>query len=340
MAGATAYLINQDKDDVILPSAYNGNDFIKGDIVVEKGSIHPYYKGADNQLQYFWRDANFNYYHSWVDNTTNVPIKDAPASIEIAPNEGVFFIGTDNKIHNYKWVASNAPFLHTILPYSYGVHSLDDYVRGGLAWDADKSRLYYGGFDGRLQKLEKTGTTWSHDWVNDYWSTHEYNTFDSTITGDNSPSLILGSDGPDKSIFYVRTYYNKGTESTNPTVSSDFHLSYFKYEPCHPALNPVRGALWPNTYRSTSVITETTTNANYQFDVFPNPSTNEINIASMEGITTNSTFILSDLSGRQLLTGSLNENETKVDITKYSSGIYLLTITDGAHVFHAKFSKI
>lgn len=58
--------------------------------------------------------------------------------------------------------------------------------------------------------------------------------------------------------------------------------------------------------------------------VYPNPVSNELNIDLQQ--KTNSTFQLTDFSGKIILQGPLNEITNKIDISKQRTGIYALTV--------------
>lgn len=60
--------------------------------------------------------------------------------------------------------------------------------------------------------------------------------------------------------------------------------------------------------------------ANKNMRIFPNPATNNLFIT---GIDQPTTLLITDLSGRTLITRAINQNET-VDVSALSSGIYLL----------------
>jgi hypothetical protein len=48
-----------------------------------------------------------------------------------------------------------------------------------IEWDNSLQRIYYAGYDGRIQTFGKSGSSWWHSWVNDYWNTDEYSSFNS-----------------------------------------------------------------------------------------------------------------------------------------------------------------
>jgi hypothetical protein len=62
--------------------------------------------------------------------------------------------------------------------------------------------------------------------------------------------------------------------------------------------------------------------------VFPNPASQQVNLTFSEPVNKALTYSISDLQGRQLLQGSIQNQETVLDISNLSKGIYLLNISD------------
>ena len=74
-----------------------------------------------------------------------------------------------------------------------------------------------------------------------------------------------------------------------------------------------------------------TTASNTVVSVYPNPAMDNTNVF----VNSNSTFIMSDVSGRTVLTGSLIKGENKLNLTNISVGMYLLHIADNiSHEMH------
>jgi hypothetical protein len=59
--------------------------------------------------------------------------------------------------------------------------------------------------------------------------------------------------------------------------------------------------------------------------VYPNPAADFITI-SLDQIDSNLKYVLSDITGEQILTGQINEKQTTIPITSIKSGLYLLKI--------------
>lgn len=71
----------------------------------------------------------------------------------------------------------------------------------------------------------------------------------------------------------------------------------------------------------------------------PNPTTGKLRIRQPECMTGKPASIsISDISGRQMAWSSIESNSlSDIDISSLSSGIYVLQITDGIHIFNQKF---
>lgn len=59
--------------------------------------------------------------------------------------------------------------------------------------------------------------------------------------------------------------------------------------------------------------------------VFPNPASNLITIKSSNNLTS-LTYIISDQTGRQVLSGKLNNETTPIDINKFPAGTYFILV--------------
>jgi hypothetical protein len=58
--------------------------------------------------------------------------------------------------------------------------------------------------------------------------------------------------------------------------------------------------------------------------VYPNPSNSQVTISGSE---INSTYTLTDMTGKQLLSGKLSAPYEVLDLGKFARGIYFLTVT-------------
>ena len=72
--------------------------------------------------------------------------------------------------------------------------------------------------------------------------------------------------------------------------------------------------------------------------VYPNPASSMLYIDYLPD-NKDAEYTISDISGRILSTGILNNSNQGIDIAKYSNGIYLISINDGSKYFNVKFVK-
>ena len=72
--------------------------------------------------------------------------------------------------------------------------------------------------------------------------------------------------------------------------------------------------------------------------VYPNPANAMLYIDYLPD-NKDAEYTISDISGRILSTGMLNNSNQGIDIAKYSKGIYLISIKDGSKNFNVKFVK-
>lgn len=305
----------------------NTASYIDGDIVIDPNTLNVFYRGADNRLQTFWKDGAGNYNHAWVDanwNTTAYTIKNLPGSMVYVPAlNGILYIGADNKIQLYNW---NTTWYHSWIPYSYGNPNLGyvngDYAKSSIEWDNSLQRIYYAGYDGRIQTFGKSGSSWWHSWVNDYWNTDEYSSFNSGQNYYYSASLKLGSDGSNPGIFYTR---------------KDSHLAYFKYEPCE-VLNPTNGG-WRNLNKP---LNENNTNIDtnqFGIEIFPNPVHDWLTIREVNLTNNLKTVRIYDIAGNLMININSEEQIFKINVRNLRAGIYIIEINDGRNITHQKIIK-
>lgn len=316
-------------------------NLVKGDIVIEPNTNHPFYKATNNDVQYFWHDAS-GYHHSNVTNATTYPASGNPCAFVYTPHDGLFYIGSDNKIQNFNWNSSTSSFDHSWIPYTYSAPSLGypnaDLARGGLAWDEQLKRLFYVGYDGRILAFGKSGSSWWHTWIDDYWPSDEYGSYNSSVPVTSSGSIIMGSDGPEKSIFYTAAVsYSLADAQHDPAKSNNAHIAYFKYEPCE-ILNPKCSGFLNLNKPSAGGAAAMTFNKD-RFALFPNPVSAVLHIRDQENTQHVKTLKVMDMSGKTLLQRQ-NEGElSQIDLSALSGGLYLLEVSDGQYTWHYRFAK-
>ena len=74
-----------------------------------------------------------------------------------------------------------------------------------------------------------------------------------------------------------------------------------------------------------------------EINIYPNPSRSTLNISN-NGVYTN--YVVSDMAGRILLSGLLNESVTSINLNSLSSGTYVIQIQGAADNKIAKFVKV
>lgn len=74
--------------------------------------------------------------------------------------------------------------------------------------------------------------------------------------------------------------------------------------------------------------------------VFPNPSTSDINIVLSGKAISFINYLLTDLSGRSILTGSISGNSAVVNLSNIANGVYMIRLTDGKRTVSKKLVKI
>jgi hypothetical protein len=62
-----------------------------------------------------------------------------------------------------------------------------------------------------------------------------------------------------------------------------------------------------------------------QIEISPNPTSGILTVKT-KGVIINQNYVISDLFGKMVKCGKLSENEFTIDISNFSSGIYILAI--------------
>lgn len=280
---------------------------VQGDIIVDEATAAIYYKGLNNKIYSYWTTGT-SYFGA------EIPPGGTPAAFEAkatansmvwAPSMNrIMYIGSDNKIQQYQLISS--VWTHSWIPYSYTA-APDGYTNGELAranigWDDYKQRVHYGGFDGRLQLFGYDGTGWWHWSTDDYWNTNAYKTFNST-SGSAMPSITLGPESPEKSIYYTQ---------------ADNHLAYFRHEPCEYLVTESHSEKDMN---KTKPIQAAPVLDLPIVNISPNPSSGLVYIKATQSVN----LSVMDITGRAIRS---YQNVEKLDISDLPAGVYLFRITD------------
>ena len=276
-----------------------------------------FYKGMDSRLQCFYLDGTGAYQHAWIDsnwNTTAYSVSSKPGSIVSGNQSDIFYLGTDDRIHLFSY--QNNTWQHTLLPYAYGSPSLGypngDYVKGSLSWDNARMRVVYVGYDGRLQYFTSNNGAWEHYWLDDYWGTSEFSSFNSSQTSTYSASLSTNAAGT--------TFY----------CDQNNHLRYFKYEPCENVdlacgsstsiLRTAKPAVVPPGVQ--------TQQTNDKLLLYPNPAQTQITIElpTSLSLTAPGQWILYTSTGTQILKGPVSSNKFVINLETLAQGLYSLEV--------------
>ncbi|MDF2436058.1 MAG: hypothetical protein K0Q95_434 [Bacteroidota bacterium] len=140
----------------------------------------------------------------------------------------------------------------------------------------------------------------------------QYASVDSTIATGKYPKLVKLNDKSSKRIILhpdkreLRKLFTSIMNKTKP-----FEIIRNSSQPASPE---IEDAIEPVEADDYDLISK----------VYPNPASNEVNVDLQQ--RTNSSFQLTDFSGKIILQGSLNEISNKIDISKQRTGIYALTV--------------
>ncbi len=324
------------------PPVYGSNTFVMGDIIIDPVTKNIIYKGFDNRLQTFWKDASGLYNHAYIDNPSNpsiYKINNDEGSITFATSiSGVIYIGVDKKIQFYKW---SGGWTHEWLPYAYSSPSLG-YLNGDLAkssiiWDDDRKVVFYGGFDGRIQAFVKTSTSWYHNWIDDYFNTDEFSSFNSTFGSNYSASIVLGAEASNKSIYYTAF---APTTSLGYTPYKYSELARFSYDPCE-VLNPTTAG-WRNLGKlaqNTGLNGGMPIVENAQFKIYPNPASTALTVEAINSKGVEQKINIIDITGRTLLHQLSNKEKVNFDISELAAGVYIVEIISSNKKYNFKLVK-
>ena len=77
---------------------------------------------------------------------------------------------------------------------------------------------------------------------------------------------------------------------------------------------------------------------NQTFKVYPNPAENEITVI-LDKDFKGSSFQIMDLNGKLIFSGDMKSNVSKIDISGFDSGFYILKVDSDMHSHQTRFSK-
>lgn len=117
------------------------------------------------------------------------------------------------------------------------------------------------------------------------------------------------------------------------TYSPDYQEAYTEYMDSVVVFNAFRIEKWLRTFTS---IEETTLSVN-DFNIYPNPATDVINLRSFNGLA--NTIELRDIAGKLVFTEAVSQKDQSFDISNLKPGIYLVKIQTGNKTLTQKFVK-
>lgn len=174
---------------------------------------------------------------------------------------------------------------------------------------------------------------------------------------DDSYAYTITTDGKKRN--YASYYGFAGTDNaiTFPTSKGYFSIGYTYGNPIRsttqtfttpnaPIRNLSRNTKGELTFKGDFLsyfTTESVSNNMFdkiQFNIYPNPTTNILNIQTEEILPENTTAIVYDVTGKRVLqTPLINSNINSINVSNLNSGVYILQI-DGSNLSHSyKFIK-
>ena len=311
---------------------------VKGDVVIEKVTGNILYKGKDNRVQAFYTTGINTFAHAWLDGNFSNPatqVHKEPSSMVSTINNGIFYKGAqDNKIHNLKW--NGTAMVHSILPHNYGNCAgwpQADYVKNGLAYDNIHDKLFYVGFEGRIQYFEKNNNIWSHHWANNHFNNALYICPD-LLNVSGQSSLII-NENTDQLMFATRRKHLgianwESCENLNPPNTTDGLPTNGTNTIFHP--------LYKNAGSSNQTPIEKQQSAS--INLYPNPVTGILKVSIPSTVYKNDEvhYTISTIEGRVLINMKANVNEEiEINCEGLSKGVYFFHVEENG--YSAKFVK-
>ncbi len=333
------------------------SDYVRGDIQVGETYDKLFYKSVNNTLMGIWLDPS-------TGNRICVQIDDIVSSAYSNPDnylssnpgaivwaeqaytaDRVFYIGADNKIHDFYWDNATQSWKHELIPYPYGSPLLGyanaDFAKGNISWDALRQRVIYNGFDGRLQYFEKDLTgIWSHGWLNNNWNTTMYNSYNSKfnsnyiacIESNNDNIFYVDKDSYLRALNYalceVNLDCNDGTTTQISKTTTGQQTHTYMHNRSNQYFNNPESSAGNPLYDS----------KNNSIDIYPNPTNG---VSYLEYSPDYKRVLLFD--AYYSLVGELplvnQDNKLVIDLKKYPKGIYFLKIESSNKVSNLKLIK-
>jgi hypothetical protein len=145
----------------ILPYSGSMNELVAGAIAMNTTATQVYYRGADGRLQCFYRDNSNNWIHVWMTDWANTS-QNVAGDVQCVP-EGIFYAGTDGKLHKYYFDAAQGIWIH-IYVLDQNNQQIDIPANTQISFKGNADLIYFKGANGHMQQLyNKQGNKYIHD---------------------------------------------------------------------------------------------------------------------------------------------------------------------------------
>jgi hypothetical protein len=135
-----------------------------------------------------------------------------------------------------------------------------------------------------------------------------------------------------------KTWVNLYSLSANTTYDWRVYASCSLTEVSNYSTGQFTSGSTATTANVTEAATMENVNQNFTINLFPNPASEQLNVWR-EGIQLKADIKVYDLMGKLVLQQGVNNTLTQLNISKLSSGFYLVKVNDGKEIRSAKFIK-
>jgi len=235
------------------------------------------------------------------------------------------------------------------------IEKIGDYafMHGGISTDVSALNLTYDQINdyGRLKMNGAScngncatvnggdGIYWSRDMANE---TYSQGVVDNILNGFGVKRVIIGHT-KDTSI---RALYNEKVMAIDMYHVNNFNNGYMEglqfYIGCFHLFH-TDGTSTNSNYTQIGATCDDFTlnlleiNGENQLKIYPNPTSNFLNIEIPKSMLGNYNYTIIDQSGKQIDKGKINSNLSKIDVNTYSAGKYILTLQNSKSVITGHF---
>jgi len=299
----------------ILPHPDGTNSRVSGNIMIDNLTNNVFYRGYDGRLQSFYKTSSTTYNHAWIDSDWSssdaLLINESEIAVWSPSLNGVLYKGLDNKLHLFKW---SGTWEHSVIPYSYGSPSLGyingDLLNNGLYWDENTKRLFYIGFDGRMQAFQYNSilSSWAHYWIDNNWNNGDFCSYNSIEIPTKRSSLIADNSFPERGFYYKNSQGE--LYKVNYTYCENIlkDCKALEHDPQH------------NIFKEGKLIDNL---IDEEIIIYPNPTENSIiidckNNCKIENIT------IIDVTGKLVYSQNNYNINSIIDLSNLNKGIYFI----------------